>query len=100
LPDVPFFAGVAPTNNTTPFASNLTPDATGLAGWTADDIKTALKTGIAKGNVTLCGAMPAAAKGYGGMSDADALAIGIYLTTIPGVANSAAAPNLEPACTP
>lgn len=98
LPAQDYFSGVAPANNTTIFAPNITPDATGLAGWTADDIATALKAGTAKGGATLCGSMPAAAKGYGGMSDSDAHAIGVYLTTIAPVAKAAADPSLEPAC--
>ncbi len=98
LPSGSFFSGVAPANNTTIFSPNITPDATGISGWTADDVATALKLGKDKANVTLCGSMPSAAKGYGGLTDADAHAIGVYLTTIAPIANSAAAPTLEPAC--
>lgn len=98
LPAKSYFSGVVPANNTTIFAPNITPDATGLAGWTADDIATALKAGTAKGGASLCGSMPSAAKGYGGMSDADAHAIGVYLTAIAPISKAAAAPSLEPAC--
>jgi len=61
-------------------------------------VKTALKVGTNKAGVTLCGMMPSAAKGYGGMSDEDAQAIGIYLTTIPAVSSPTTAPSLEGAC--
>ncbi|MEO7033267.1 MAG: hypothetical protein ABI548_05365 [Polyangiaceae bacterium] len=57
-----------------------------------------MKTGKDKAGVTLCGSMPSSAKGYGGLSDTDAHAISVYLTTIPAVANAAAAPTLEPVC--
>jgi Cytochrome C oxidase, cbb3-type, subunit III len=99
LPAAGFFSGTAPPNATTIFSSNITPDATsGIGGWTASDVANALKLGKNKANVTLCGSMPSAAKGYGGMTDADAHAIGVYLTTIPALLNAAAAPTLEPAC--
>jgi hypothetical protein len=98
LPAASYFSGVAPTSGTQIFAPNITPDATGLSGWTANDIATALKAGTNKAGATLCGSMPSAAKGYGGFTDADAHAVGVYLTTIPAVANAAAAPSLEPAC--
>jgi cytochrome c553 len=98
LPTGSFFSGVAPTSGTQIFAPNITPDATGLSGWVPADIVTALKQGTNKAGATLCGSMPSAAKGYGGFTDADAHAIGVYLTTIPAVANAAADPSLEPAC--
>ena len=99
LPAASFFSGAAPANNSTIFSSNITPDTvTGIGGWSAQDVANALKLGKDPANVTLCGSMPSAAKGYGGLSDADALAIGEYLTTILPVSNAAAEPSLEPAC--
>lgn len=98
LPAASFFSGVAPSNGTQIFAPNITPDASGISGWTAADVATALKAGTNKAGTALCGSMPSGTKGYGGLSDADAHAIGVYLTTIPGVSNAAAAPSLEPAC--
>jgi len=96
-PTAGFFAGNPPA--TTPamkYAPNITPDTTtGIGGWSADDVKTALKVGTDKAGVTLCGMMPSGAKGYGNMTDADAYAIGVYLTTIPGVTK--AGPT-QPAC--
>jgi len=100
-PVADFFTGAPPANNTVIFPSNITPDlTTGIGGWTAADIVTALKQGKSKDGVTLCGSMPSAGKGYGGMPDADAHAIGVYLTTIPGVSKPSTAPGLEPACPP
>jgi len=94
-----FFTGVSVAAPPKIFASNITPDVTtGIGGWTAADVAKALKVGTNKDGVTLCGAMPSATKGYGTMSDEDALAIGVYLTTIPAVSNPTAAPSLEPAC--
>ena len=98
LPSGSFFSGVAPTQTTPIFASNITPDVTGISGWTADEVATALKMGKNKANVTLCGSMPAGVKGYGNLTDADAHAIGVYLTTIPAVSNGTADPTGEPAC--
>jgi len=98
LPIADFFSGVPPTSSTMIFAPNLTPDDTGLLGWTAADVVTALKAGTNKAGRTLCGSMPSAGKGYGGMTDADAHAIGVYLTSIPNVSKPAAAPGLQPPC--
>jgi cytochrome c553 len=98
LPAADFFSGVAPTSATQIFSSNITPDATGISGWTASDVATALKAGTNKAATPLCGSMPSAAKGYGGLTTEDATAIGVYLTTIPAVSNAVAAPSLEPAC--
>ena len=105
IPVPDFFSGVPPVPPTTAnpnpkFAPNLTPDDTGLKDWTAADVAKALKEGINKAGQVLCGSMPSAAKGYGGMSDADAHAIGVYLTTIPKVSKPAADPALQPACPP
>ena len=98
LPVPEYFSGVPPTSSSANFAPNLTPDDSGLASWTADDVAKALKQGVDKAGRTLCNGMPAASRGYGGMSDADAHAIGVYLTTIPGVSKPAADPDLQPAC--
>jgi Cytochrome C oxidase, cbb3-type, subunit III len=98
LPVADFFSGVAPTSATQIFSSNITPDATGISGWTAADVATALKVGTNKAGTVLCGSMPSAAKGYGGLTTDDATAIGVYLTTIAAVSKAAAAPTLEPPC--
>jgi mono/diheme cytochrome c family protein len=63
------------------YSSNLTPAATGLAGWTAAEIAATIKTGKDKFGKKLCGPMPFEA--FAGMTDDDAMAIAVYLTTIP-----------------
>ena len=104
LPVQSFFSGSAPTSSTQIFPPNITPDSTGLGpndagpGWTASDVATALLLGKDKNGVALCGSMPSGSKGYGGLTDADAFAIGVYVTTIPPVSHPQAAPSLEPAC--
>lgn len=96
------FTGGAPNPTGTPanqFAPNITPDATGIAGWTPSDIVTLLKTGKDKAAKAICGPMAVGpAGGYGKLTDEDARAIGVYLTTIPAVANGAADPSQEPTC--
>ncbi len=63
--------------------SNLTPDATGIMGWTAADVVKAIKMAKDKTDKAICGM-----RAIAGMTDADATDIGTYLTTIPAVANS------------
>jgi mono/diheme cytochrome c family protein len=70
----------SPPYPTTIYSANLTPAAKGLAGWTAAQIAAAIKTGVDKDGKKLCGPMPFDA--FAGMSDDDATAIGVYLTTI------------------
>ena len=76
---------------TTPpaYAFNLTPDATGLLGWTTADIVRVLKQGIDKDGFGICGPMPVGPKGaYGALTDGDALDIANYLLSLPPVANT------------
>ncbi len=90
----PAFSGRPPTTSGLVYPVNLTPDATGTAGWTADDLATVLLTYTHKGtSVPLCN-MPR----FTGLTPADALAIGRYLTTIPAVRNTAASLADLPAC--
>jgi len=96
------FTGGAPNPTGTPanqFAPNITPDATGIAGWKPADVLTLLKMGTDKAGKAICGPMAVGPTGgYGKLTDDDAHAIGLYLTTIPAVANAAADPSKEPAC--
>lgn len=95
------FTGGAPNPNATPanlYAPNITPDTTGIAGWVPEDIVTLLKKGIPLGGTKVCGMPVGPNGGYGGLTDADAHAIGVYLTNIPAVANNAADPKNDPAC--
>jgi mono/diheme cytochrome c family protein len=100
VPAADFFSGVPPTTGTQIFSPNITPDVTGISGWTATDVATSLKAGTNKAGMALCGSMPSGVKGYGGLSADDAHAIGVYLTTIPAISKPTAAPTLEPACPP
>ncbi|HEY0469679.1 MAG TPA: c-type cytochrome [Polyangiaceae bacterium] len=98
FPIADFFSGVPPANNTAVFAPNITFDDSGIGGWEVADVVTALKAGTNKAGRTLCSPMPSPAKGYGGMTEADAHAISVYLKTIPPVSKPAADPDLEPGC--
>ncbi|HEX8791920.1 MAG TPA: c-type cytochrome [Polyangiaceae bacterium] len=65
---------------------DVTPDPTGIAGWTADDVAKVLAEGKTPGGTQLCRPMPAGpVGGLGGLSAEDAHDIGVYLTTIPPV---------------
>jgi mono/diheme cytochrome c family protein len=67
---------------------NITPDATGLAGWTVDDIVNALKNDVEKGTGrTLCNTHPAQPDRLGMMADADMRDIATYIHTLPPVKN-------------
>jgi mono/diheme cytochrome c family protein len=66
------------------YSYDVTPDPTGIAGWTASDMVGALQHGVDHGGGTLCRPMPSGPLGgFGGMLDQDARDIGTYLTTIP-----------------
>jgi mono/diheme cytochrome c family protein len=65
------------------YSTNVTPDLTGIAGWTADDVAHLLIEGVPPGGGTLCRPMPSGPTGsLGGLSPQDAHAIGVYLTTL------------------
>jgi mono/diheme cytochrome c family protein len=87
----PFAGGVALQ---TPFgtlvAPNITPDReAGIGAWTAEDFVSALREGRGRGGIRLYPAMPYPA--YTKMTREDALAIRVYLQTIP-----AAPDKIEP----
>ena len=63
---------------------NLTPDASGLGGWSKDQIATALRTGVRPDGRTLAPAMPWPS--YAGLSDADMKALVAYDVSMPPVA--------------
>jgi mono/diheme cytochrome c family protein len=64
-------------------SSNLTPDDTGLKGWTAAQIATLLKTGKDPMGQMICTPM----RMYPNLMDSDAMDIGSYLVSIPPVKN-------------
>ena len=70
---------------------NLTPDASGLGGWSADEIKAALRTGVRPDGRVLAPAMPW--QSYAALSDEDVGALAAYLGSLKPVA----APRLAPA---
>jgi mono/diheme cytochrome c family protein len=65
---------------------DVTPDSTGIVGWTADDVAHVLAEGKTPRGTELCRPMPAGpAGGLGALTAQDAHDIGVYLTTIPPV---------------
>jgi hypothetical protein len=77
----------------TSFASNLTPDATGIGSWTLAQFSTAMRKGKFKGmenGRTLLPPMPWI--GYQELNDEEISAIFSYLKSIPPIENSVPAP--------
>ena len=69
-------------------SANLTPDATGLAGWTIAEIVSTLKTDLEKGTgVMLLPPMPGGPDALGGLFDADLNDLATYVHTLPPVVN-------------
>ena len=64
---------------------NLTPDETGLAGWTERDIVDAIRTGVRPDGRLLSPAMPWANYAY--LTDSDAAALAAYLRSLEPVAH-------------
>ena len=70
------------------YSANITPHATGLRDWSAEDVRKALQEGVDDEGRMLCPPMPAGPQGpFGGLTDEDALDIGTYLTTIEPIEN-------------
>lgn len=69
----------------TTYARNLTPDSTGLAAWTEDDIVTAIRTGVRADHTPILPPMPWPV--YGHLTNDDAYAVAAYLKTLPPVAH-------------
>ncbi|MEO7330695.1 MAG: hypothetical protein ABI193_19120, partial [Minicystis sp.] len=69
-------------------STNLTPDATGLAGWTVADIVDSIKTNTEKGTKrALCDTMPGGPGRLGEMVDGDLNDLATYFHTIPPIVN-------------
>jgi hypothetical protein len=65
------------------YSYDVTPDASGIGGWTAGDVANLLVAGAVPGGGLLCRPMPfGPVGGFGGLSAGDAEDIGQYLTTI------------------
>jgi mono/diheme cytochrome c family protein len=72
----------------TTISANITPDATGLAGWTPTEIMNTLKTDQERGvGRMLCPPMPGGAGRLGGLTDGDLSDIAAYIHTLPAVVN-------------
>jgi mono/diheme cytochrome c family protein len=73
------------------YSSNITPHATGIQGWSVQNVVDALKKGedFNQGGAPLCPPMPAGPMAaYGGLTDQDAADIGHYLLSIPPTENA------------
>jgi mono/diheme cytochrome c family protein len=70
--------------------SNLTPDRTGLGGWTDAQIADAIRLGLRPDGRALAPVMPW--QSYGALTDADTAALIAYLRTLPPVARATPAP--------
>jgi hypothetical protein len=71
------------------YTENVTPHATGIAGWTAAAVANVLKNGVDKDGVAICPPMPNGPNGaFGGITDSDALDIGNYIIHLPPIANT------------
>lgn len=67
---------------------NITSDATGLDGWSAEDIVRALKEGVGPTGDPVCPPMPAGPMGaYAQLTDDDALDLANYVLTLPPIDN-------------
>jgi mono/diheme cytochrome c family protein len=67
---------------------NLTPAASGLAAWSADDIVSAIKNNTEKGTGRqFCNTHPGGPERFGKMENGDALDIANYIHTLPPVEN-------------
>jgi hypothetical protein len=76
------------------YSYDVTPHASGIAGWTPDEVVTVLSHGTVPTGGSLCGPMPSGPLGgFGGLLDGDAHDIGVYLTTIPPIAGGDDAPQ-------
>ncbi len=64
-----------------PIPLNLTPDATGLRGWSFEDFRRTLTTGLRKNGKKLAPMMPIAA--YGKLDDVEMHALWAYLANLP-----------------
>jgi mono/diheme cytochrome c family protein len=70
------------------FSYNITPDDSGIGGWTPSAVATLLKQGTDDEGKPICRPMPAGPDGaHGSLTEADALDIGFYLTTLAPIAS-------------
>jgi mono/diheme cytochrome c family protein len=68
------------------YSYDITPDPTGIGGWSPENVVIALQHGMGEHTAGLCRPMPSGPTGgFGGMLAQDARDIGTYLTTIPPI---------------
>jgi hypothetical protein len=68
------------------YSYNITPHDSGIKGWTPDTVAHTITTGLDDMGAALCRPMPSGPGGaLGGLTADDALAIGIYVTTLPPI---------------
>jgi hypothetical protein len=79
------------------YPRNLTPDSTGLAGWTDEQIVTAVREGRRPDGSPILPPMPW--PGYASMPDADAFALAAYIKSLPPIHHKAP-DRLPPGATP
>lgn len=80
--------------------SNVTSDATGIAGWTVDDVVRVMREGVQKSGSHVCPPMPSGPMGaFARMTDQDARDIANYILSLPPVANDIE-DNCDPAAGP
>jgi mono/diheme cytochrome c family protein len=72
------------------YGPNLTPDPSGLGGWSPDEIVAAIRTGVRPDGSPIAPAMPW--MGYSALTDADAQAIAAFLGSLPPVAHEVPGP--------
>jgi len=71
------------------FSLNITPDPTGILGFTPEQVRTVLTQGTDDEGQGICPPMPVGPMGaFANLTEEDALAIGIYITTIDAVENA------------
>jgi len=75
------------------YPPNLTPDPTGLADWSVDDIIRAVREGVRPNGNPIAPIMPWPS--YAALSDEDAMALATYLQSLPPVDHKAPA-TVEP----
>ena len=68
-------------------STNITPAASGLAGWTVDDIIASIKTNTDKSGRALCSTMPGGAHKMGDLAMSDLTDIATYIHTVPAIEN-------------
>lgn len=68
------------------FSYNITPHSSGIKGWSADTVAGVLASNNDDEGKALCGPMPGGPMGaFGSLTPGDALDIGYYVTTLPGI---------------